>query len=411
VREEDAALRVTLKKSLPSEELDRPDGGYTVPGMNILNEDLTRTEPNTNVIVDVLGQGCVSMIRHAPGVSAAAKDHVLTEGGNDKLTSTVGEDEEIARWWTSAMAESEEGDTITSEHMKYQCAASYVSGSNAPVGDGIVVLEGDTSTPNCKRNRRATPSMGSSNAPVGDGIVMLAEREQGTPSPGGRDAPYGDGNVHGEDIAKVGIGEHAGNEVGLAGSEITEERIVRVNETFSLTGEGDDDNITTKKLGAVMRSLDQNLIEGEWQDKIGGSNADGNGASGSHETMPKNGLLRVSALAVSSFDAQEVNFSVDVDVTPELTICKIRDIVARETGIYRNRIKIGVVVFSHSGYETIQADSGDCTLAGIIGDKYRDGEFAIVFTTAKSDVGTNGVAKHSVASRSSRDPWQAGRDR
>ena len=126
-----------------------------------------------------------------------------------------------------------------------------------------------------------------------------------------------------------------------------------------------------------------------------------------YEAIPPTGSLSVPALAVSSFDAREVNFSVDVDVTPELTFCKIRNIVARETGICRNRIKIGVVVFGHDRYETIQADSGDCTLAGIIGDKFRDGEFAIVFTTAKSDVGTNGVAKHCVASRSSRDPRQA----
>ncbi|XP_024412153.2 calmodulin-like [Desmodus rotundus] len=59
--------------------------------------------------------------------------------------------------------------------------------------------------------------------------------------------------------------------------QLTEQHTAKFKEVFSLFDKGSDGTITTKKLGAVVRSLGQNPTEAELQDMINEVDADGNG--------------------------------------------------------------------------------------------------------------------------------------
>ena len=59
----------------------------------------------------------------------------------------------------------------------------------------------------------------------------------------------------------------------------TEEQIAEFKEASSLFDKDGDGTITTKELGTVMRSLEQNPTEAELQDVINEVDADGNGTS------------------------------------------------------------------------------------------------------------------------------------
>ncbi|XP_072039372.1 neo-calmodulin [Amphiura filiformis] len=59
--------------------------------------------------------------------------------------------------------------------------------------------------------------------------------------------------------------------------DLSEEQIAEFKEAFSLFDKDGDGTITTKELGTVMRSLDQNPTEAELQDMINEVDADGNG--------------------------------------------------------------------------------------------------------------------------------------
>uniref|UniRef100_A0A452UM10 EF-hand domain-containing protein n=1 Tax=Ursus maritimus TaxID=29073 RepID=A0A452UM10_URSMA len=56
-----------------------------------------------------------------------------------------------------------------------------------------------------------------------------------------------------------------------------EEQIAEFKETFSLLGKVGDGIITTKVLGIVMRSLEQNPTEAKLQDMTNKADANGNG--------------------------------------------------------------------------------------------------------------------------------------
>merc|ERR1712072_1510682 len=60
--------------------------------------------------------------------------------------------------------------------------------------------------------------------------------------------------------------------------QLTEEQIAEFKEAFSLFDKDGDGTITTKDLGAVMRSLGQNPTAAELQDMINEVDADGNGS-------------------------------------------------------------------------------------------------------------------------------------
>merc|ERR1712164_1267 len=63
----------------------------------------------------------------------------------------------------------------------------------------------------------------------------------------------------------------------MGDEQLTEEQIAEFKEAFSLFDKDGDGTITTKELGTVMRSLDQNPTEAELQDMINEVDADGNG--------------------------------------------------------------------------------------------------------------------------------------
>ncbi|XP_072455574.1 calmodulin-like [Notamacropus eugenii] len=58
--------------------------------------------------------------------------------------------------------------------------------------------------------------------------------------------------------------------------QLTEEQISEFKEDFSLFDKDGDVTVTTKELGTVMRSLEQNPTEAELQDMINEVDADGN---------------------------------------------------------------------------------------------------------------------------------------
>ena len=59
--------------------------------------------------------------------------------------------------------------------------------------------------------------------------------------------------------------------------QLTEEQIAEFKEAFSLFDKDGDSNITSKEVGAVMRSLGQTPTEAELTDMINDIDADGNG--------------------------------------------------------------------------------------------------------------------------------------
>ncbi|KAK3809400.1 MAG: putative calmodulin [Benniella sp.] len=58
---------------------------------------------------------------------------------------------------------------------------------------------------------------------------------------------------------------------------LTDDQISEFKEAFALFDKDGDGTITTKELGAVMRSLGQNPTESELQDMVNEVDADGNG--------------------------------------------------------------------------------------------------------------------------------------
>uniref|UniRef100_A0A2K5JHR2 EF-hand domain-containing protein n=1 Tax=Colobus angolensis palliatus TaxID=336983 RepID=A0A2K5JHR2_COLAP len=69
--------------------------------------------------------------------------------------------------------------------------------------------------------------------------------------------------------------------------QLTEEQIAEFKEAFSLFDKDGDGTITTKELGAVLRSLVQNPTEAELQDVINEVDADGNGTIDFPEFLTK----------------------------------------------------------------------------------------------------------------------------
>ncbi|XP_028622425.1 calmodulin-alpha-like [Grammomys surdaster] len=59
--------------------------------------------------------------------------------------------------------------------------------------------------------------------------------------------------------------------------QLTEEQTAEFKEAYSIFNKDDDTTLTTKELGTVMRSLDQNLTETELQDLINEVDGDRNG--------------------------------------------------------------------------------------------------------------------------------------
>ena len=63
----------------------------------------------------------------------------------------------------------------------------------------------------------------------------------------------------------------------MAADQLTDEQIAELKEAFSLFDKDGDGTITTKELGTVMRSLEQNPTEAELQDLIIKVDVDHNG--------------------------------------------------------------------------------------------------------------------------------------
>uniref|UniRef100_UPI00143F05B1 FGCamp n=1 Tax=Aspergillus niger TaxID=5061 RepID=UPI00143F05B1 len=73
------------------------------------------------------------------------------------------------------------------------------------------------------------------------------------------------------------LGHKLEYDVTLMADSLTEEQVSEYKEAFSLFDKDGDGQITTKELGTVMRSLDQNPSESELQDMINEVDADNNG--------------------------------------------------------------------------------------------------------------------------------------
>ena len=81
--------------------------------------------------------------------------------------------------------------------------------------------------------------------------------------------------------------------------QLTEEQMAEFKEIFFLFDKDSEGTITTKELGTLMRSLDQNPTEAELQDMINEVDADGNGTLDFHE------FLSLMTMKMKDHDTEE----------------------------------------------------------------------------------------------------------
>jgi Ca2+-binding EF-hand superfamily protein len=124
-----------------------------------------------------------------------------------------------------------------------------------------------------------------------------------------------------QDVREQGAEKYSGGS-----DQLTEEQINEFKEAFSLFDKDGDGTITTKQLGAIMRSLGQNPTEAELQDMINEVDCDGNG------TVDFPEFLTMMSRKMKDTDSEEELIEVfkvfDRDGNGTISIAELRHVMA-----------------------------------------------------------------------------------